>query len=454
MSYKIKAISDPITEGDTTYQEISPIVGEGRNTSISTYPWDFSFNEDDNTYTSSWNSGKHAGTFTQGNYLYNSVTDALSKWKNGNAGIPYFAVNTSSGIKYYKILSQRPVTQTTDEPTEAEKQITNTSTPAQRKAAPSKRSVTKQYTPITGEAANYLDHISGGVPYFTLPWGYTNDDFQTALQAVIQAYPEMKNKKQEVYEDTSTASQEPSKKPQKNITTTTEQEFRKVDGIPIEAGQKFQLYAYPHESVHFYGIHPDVYEKVLKQLRTQAHSSSNNTGLKQYVITPKPLQKVPIGGQVNDSIHHYINANMEDTPYRLPYVVNENIISPGDMYAFAPEAVDPSEVQNGKVNARFSTYVGEFPLATSDGKTVLVSPDSIAGFWEASQYYNGYNSKNFNVRTPSTQEILKTIQKNNPVQQSGASNSTSSRVRSAVSKVKSWFGFKQGGTINYLNYFK
>ena len=75
---------------------------------------------------------------------------------------------------------------------------------------------------------------------------------------------------------------------------------------------------------------------------------------------------------------------MEDTPYSLPYISNENIYSPGDMYALVPNTIDPSGVQNGKVNARFSKYVGEFPIAASDNKTVLVSPDSIAGFWKES----------------------------------------------------------------------
>lgn len=143
--YTIRAISEPITENKITYQEVSPITG-GYTT---TYPLDFSFDTNKNTYTYTWNNGTHAGTFTRGNYLYDDVTDALSRWQSGNATIPYFAVNTPKGVKYYKIINGSQTRQVEGTPTDTP--VTARQRAAVEKSGSKDTPVSKSYTPITGE---------------------------------------------------------------------------------------------------------------------------------------------------------------------------------------------------------------------------------------------------------------------------------------------------------------
>ncbi len=521
----VHSIAEPIVEGNVVYQEISPIVGEGKNTSISQYPWDFSFDEKNNTYTSSWNNGKHAGTFTKGNYLYDNVTDALSKWQSGNANIPYFAVNTSQGIKYYKILSQRPAAQTTDGSTKAEKQIINASTPIQRKTALSKRNTTKQYTPITGEVANYLSYVSGGVPYFILPEGYTDNDFQEALQRVFKSNPDLQEMKMGTYQDTSPTQEQTQEQTQEHDSNTVPVRNKKPSAPKKQVHQSekveanstrpvnyldksYYLYAYPHNNVHIYSIHPDIYEKVLEDLKSQQPSGKKVSRTSEYYLTTTPLSKVPIGGQVNDSIYHFINNRGLDDYVTIPAVENPNLVSSGDLiisnaadsngniqYSGAPILMD-KDIKNGKIQAytidgptgqllyspgvginsrQPMTYVKD--LIQNSKKVPREMFQSLAESWgytaeqladrfykKTKSYYTNQPEYSFFLYKDVPQENIITDYKKPYEQQTGTEKQISDvkrvvssfqeQARKGVNKVKSWLGFREGGTINYLNYFK
>ena len=243
-----------------------------------------------------------------------------------------------------------------------------------------------------------------------------------------------------------------------------------------------EVFAYPYRRVSVYNIHPEAYQKVLEYLNKNFDKGKNNNELDGYVLSLSGFEKVPIGGNVNDSIFIYIGKNGKSDFTRRPYYENANIISKNEIFS---KSLVPKNIitDNGKL--KMYTYLnrGDVRYKDSDG-TLIMHPfnwiigKGISDYWGFlekesisdfkrnglnEQQIIDYNNKNKNMMTYTQKydvdrSIFRPVEKeqttqSNSTQQTSNSGNVVQKVKQTVkqtaSKIRSFLGFQNGGQLKY-----
>lgn len=351
----------------------------------------------------------------------------------------------------------------------------------------------------------YIANVtSDGVAFFNIPDGYTNDQFQQAVQAVYGHNKELAQKPMVYYEQPQQQIQQQQQQQQatqqsqkqyqiqrqKNLKYITDHNVQTVKA-PIknisEPDLVAEVFAYPNRKVHVYNIHPEAYQKVLEYLNKNYNKSTINNKYNWYVLSPYGFNNVPIGGEVNDSIFHYFNKKGEDNYTYRWHFNNANLINKNEPHIDS-EIYDDIVTNNGKIKLyshnnddqvyyknrsgflvkhpfKFVAYkdidnipVGVYDDFISDLREYGFSEQQIKDYINkfnntlVDRYeYNGDKSifhpieKQQSTQNNSSQQV----KQNNSSQQSNSTNNIVQKAKQKAKKVLSFLGFQNGGQLKY-----
>ena len=229
-------------------------------------------------------------------------------------------------------------------------------------------SVVKQ--PVPQNLLPYIANVtSDGVVFFNIPDGYTQNQFEEAIQDVYGLNKDLSKKPMVYYEQPQQQIQQ--QKQQQQAAQQSQKQYQKhrqqtlkyitnnntqTVKVPVEnTGEPdlvTEVFAYPSRDVDVYNIHPEAYQKVLEYLNKNFNKTKTNNKPEHYVLSFSGFEKVPIGGEVNDSAFHYIGKDGQHNVVHRLYPSNANIINK---------------------NESFSKYNFIHDMATDDGKSKLYS---------------------------------------------------------------------------------
>lgn len=386
--------------------------------------------------------------------------------------------------------------------------------------------VTSKSTPIVKQPVpqNLLPYIanvsSDGIAFFNIPEGYTNDQFEEAVKAVYGQNKELAQKPMVYYEQPQQQIQQQQQQQQaaqqsqkqyqaqrqqiaqqsqqqrqqatqqsqaQRQQTTQEQNMKyntsnntKTVKVPVEnTGEPdlvTEVFAYPNRTVDVYNIHPEAYQKVLEYLNNNFNKTKTNNKPDKYILSLSGFSNVPIGGEVNDSIFHYIGKDGEHESVNRWYFQNANIIKKNE--PFLLPVYNDVITDNGKLKMYSYSNGNDVYFKNSNGvlmyhpfkqnkqKSVFdfytdLDKDQISylrdhGFNE--QQIKDFINKNKNFMITKDynvdRSIFRPIEKqqptqNNSGQQTKNTNNLVQKAKQAGKKVLSFLGFQNGGQLKY-----
>ena len=259
--------------------------------------------------------------------------------------------------------------------------------PAQKPVTQKSNTIVKQSVP-----QNLLPYIanvtSDGVVFFNIPDGYTQNQFEEAIQDVYGLNKDLSKKPMVYYEKPKQQIQQQKyqqqavqqsqkwyqlqrqyiqqlqdiwqsyKQKQKatkkqNVKYNTDNNAQideRYDKKPGEQDLVADVFAYPSRDIHVYSIHPEAYQKTLEYLNKNYYKTKIGNKPDKYVLSIYGFDKVPIGGEVNDSIFHYIGKDGKQTGKQRYHYDNANIINKNEFVQLNDISNDNKIVtQNGKL---------------------------------------------------------------------------------------------------------
>lgn len=371
-------------------------------------------------------------------------------------------------------------------------------------------SIVKQ--PVPQNLLPYIANVtSDGVVFFNIPDGYTNDQFEEAVKAVYGQNRELAQKPMVYYEQPKQqiqqqkqqqqAAQQSQKQYQKQRQQIAQQSQAQKKQVAQEQNMKYntsnntqtvkvpventgkpdlvtEVFAYPNRTVDVYNIHPEAYQKVLEYLNNNFKKTKTNNKPDMYILSLSGFNNVPIGGEVNDSIFHYIGKDGEHEQVNRWHFQNANIINKNEPFSFHTVYRDVV-TDNGKLkmysysngnDVYFKNSKGvllRHPFEWDKQKSVFdyytdLDKDQISylrehGFNE--QQIKDFINKNKNNMTTDhynnvDRSIFRPIEKqqttqNNSVQHTKNTNNLVQKAKQAGKKVLSFLGFQNGGQLKY-----
>lgn len=383
--------------------------------------------------------------------------------------------------------------------------------PVQKPVTTKSNPIVKQ--PVPQNLLPYIANVtSNGVAFFNIPDGYTNDQFEEAVKAVYgqnkglaqkpmvyyeqpqqqiqqqkqqqqaaqQSQKQYQTQRQQIAQQSQTQKQQNAQR--QNIKYNTSNNTQTVR-VPVEnTGEPdlvTEVFAYPNRTVNVYNIHPEAYQKVLEYLNNNfKKTKTNNNKSDMYILSLSGFNNVPIGGEVNDSIFHYISKDGEHESVNRWHFQNANIINKNELFSFRPVYNDVV-TDNGKLkmysysngnDVYFKNSKGmllRHPFEWSKQESVFdfytdLDKDQISylrehGFNE--QQIKDFINKNKNIMITDDynnidRSIFRPIEKeqttqNNSGQQVKGSNNLVQKAKQAGKKVLSFLGFQNGGQLKY-----
>ena len=378
--------------------------------------------------------------------------------------------------------------------------------PVKKSVVPKSNTVVKQ--PVPQNLLPYIANVSSdGVAFFNIPEGYSSQQFEEAIRAVYGLNKDLVKKPMVYYEQPQQQIQQQKQQQQavqqsqkqyqaqrqqinqesqaqkqqatqgQNIKYNTSNNTQTVK-VPVEGIDKpdlvTEVFAYPTRKVDVYNIHPEAYQKVLEYLKNNFDKTKANNKPNSYILSLSGFEKVPIGGEVNDSVFHYIGKDGQHEDMSRWYFQNANIINKNE--SFLPlEISDNIVTNNGKIKMYSYSNSGNVYYKNSN-KRLTIHPftqqtyNSIIDFYDDSsdnkisqlkergfneQQIKDFINKGKNILVTEWSDVDKSIFRPIEKEQTTQNNSTSNivqKAKQAGKKVLSFFGFQNGGTLNYLNY--
>ena len=379
--------------------------------------------------------------------------------------------------------------------------------PVKKSAAPKSKLISKQ--PVPQNLLPYIANVtSDGVAFFNIPDGYTNDQFEQAVKAVYSQnkglaqkpmvyyeQPQQQIQKQQQQQQIVQQSQKQYQAQRQQIAqqsqaqrqqTTQEQNMKYNTNNNAQADKKqtentgepdlvTEVFAYPSRQVDVYNIHPEAYQKVLEYLKNNFDRAKTNNKPNSYVLSLSGFDNVPIGGEVNDSVFHYIGKDGQHEDMSRWYFQNANIINKNE--SFLPLKISDNIVtNNGKLKMYSNSNSGNVYYKDSN-KRLINHPftqqaySSIIDFYDDSsdnkisylkergfneQQIKDFINKSKNILVTDWSDVDKSVFRPIEKEQSTQNNSTSNIVQKAKQKAKqagkkvlSFFGFQNGGQLKY-----
>ena len=403
--------------------------------------------------------------------------------------------NLASQENPQPIIQQQPVSK----PITTKSNAANQEPP--KPVAPKSNTIVKQ--PVPQNLLPYIANVtSDGVVFFNIPDGYTQNQFEEAMKAVFQQNKDLEQKPMVYYEQPKQQIQKQKQK-QKAVQQSQEQyQKHKQQVLKYITGNNIQtvkvpvkkignpdlvteVFVYPEKTVRAYNMHPEEYQKILEYLNKNYQKTKTNNKSDGYVLSLFGFDKVPIGGEVNDTLFYYINKDGKRKEVDKWYYNNPNIINENDPVSI--KYIEKIDTNNGKskmysysngneVYYKHNGYLVEHPFIwriSSDKPDTSIKSlnDTIPtlrkeGFTEQ-QIMDFVNKKkslidksqNYNVDKSIFYPIEENQQTNNNLEQqvnntdnSKQQTKKSDRIMKQVVKILNFLGFQNGGTLNYLNY--
>lgn len=399
-------------------------------------------------------------------------------------------VSTSVPIQNLAPQSNRAVIEPQKQPVQQQ--------PAKKPITTKSNTIIKQ--PVPQNLLPYIANVtSNGVAFFNIPDGYTNDQFEEAVKAVYGQNRELAQKPMVYYEQPQQqiqqqkqqqqAAQQSQKQYQKHRQQTlkyiTDNNTQTVKVHVENTGEPdlvTEVFAYPSRDVDVYNIHPEVYQKVLEYLNKNFNKTKTNNKPEHYVLSFSGFEKVPIGGEVNDSAFHYIGKDGQHNVVHRLYPSNANIINKNESfskYNFIHDmATDDGKSKlysysnNDKIYYKDSygnliSYPFEWSVGNKIDNYLFGSEDeyisdlSGRGFTEqqivdcAHKYKNElYDRQKYNI----DKSIFHPVEKEQPTQNNSSQQTSNSgnvvqkvkqTVKQTANKIRSFLGFQNGGQLKY-----
>ena len=375
-------------------------------------------------------------------------------------------------------------------------------------------SVVKQ--PVPQNLLPYIANVtSDGVVFFNIPEGYTSGQFEQAVKAVYgqnkglaqkpMAYyqqPQQQIQQQQQQQQASQQSQKQYLIQRQQIVQQSQKQRQQSDygqNVKYNTNNNAQadkkqtentdnpdlitdVFAYPYRQVDVYNIHPEAYQKVLEYLKNNFDKDNNNNELDGYVLSLSGFEKIPIGGEVNDSTFHYIGKNGKHDYTWRRYYENANIINKNEIFS---KNLVPKNVilDNGKL--KMYSYLNNDNVVYKNSDGTLIRHPFV---WRIGEKVNDYQydqddeviidlrekglteqqikdyiNKNLNYLDDTQKynvdkSIFHPIEKkqqtqNNSTQQTSNSGNVVQKVKQTVkqtaSKIRSFLGFQNGGQLKY-----
>lgn len=351
--------------------------------------------------------------------------------------------------------------------------------------------------PVPQDLLPYIANVSSdGVAFFNIPDGYTAGQFEQAVEAVYGQNKDLSQKPMVYYEQPQQQIQQQKQQQQASQQSQAQKQQAtqgqnmkyntsnntKVVKVPVKGVDEpdlvTEVFAYPRRRVNTYNIHPEAYQKVLEYLNKNFNKTKPNNKPDWYVLSLYGFDKVPIGGEVYDSVFHYIGKEGKDAQeFRYydnnPNVINENepishnvvlndiILDNGKlkMYSYSNNDSIYYKTSNGvltwqPLNWNTSNKVGD---ASYHKDSEFIS--NLRGHGLTEQQIADYINKGKNVftnikRYNVDRSIFRPIEKeqqtqNNSGQQTKNTNNLVQKAKQAGKKVLSFLGFQNGGQLKY-----
>ena len=259
--------------------------------------------------------------------------------------------------------------------------------PSQKPVSTKSNTIVKQ--PVPQNLLPYIANVtSDGVVFFNIPDGYTQNQFEEAIQDVYGLNKDLSKKPMVYYEKPKQQIQQQKQQQQavqqsqkwyqlqrqyiqqlqdiwqsykqkqkatkkqdvKYNTDNNAQIDERYDKKPGEQDLVADVFAYPSRDIHVYSIHPEAYQKILEYLNKNYYKTKIGNKPDKYVLSIYGFDKVPIGGEVNDSIFHYIGKDGKQTGKQRYHYDNANIINKNEFVQLNDISNDNKIVtQNGKL---------------------------------------------------------------------------------------------------------
>ena len=392
--------------------------------------------------------------------------------------------------------------------------------PAQKPVVPKSNPIVKQ--PVPQNLLPYIANVtSDGIAFFNIPEGYTQSQFEEAIDAVYGQNKELSKKPMIYYEQPQQQIQQ-QKQQQQNVQQSQKQYqaqrqyIQKLQGTWQSQKQKLkdylrqnikyntdnntqtdkiqdkkpgeqdlvaEVFAYPSRYIDVYSIHPEAYQKALEYLNKNYQKTKTDNKPAKYVLSLYGFDKVPIGGEVNDSTFHYIDKNGKDHFTQRYHYNNANIINKNEFIQFNDISNDNKIVtKNGKLklysnqnnddvyykNSKDSLIRHPFNWYTYEevGDNQFIDfgddPSYLINYGLTQQQAIDYINKNKNhLKNRQDYNVIKSIfrpiekqqqTQTNSGQQTKGTGNIVQKAKQKAKKVLNFLGFQNGGTLNYLNY--
>ena len=383
--------------------------------------------------------------------------------------------------------------------------------------------------PVPQNLLPYIANVtSDGVVFFNIPDGYTQNQFEEAIQDVYGLNKDLSKKPMVYYEKPKQQIQQQKQQQQavqqsqkwyqlqrqyiqqlqdiwqsykqkqkatkkqdvKYNTDNNAQIDERYDKKPGEQDLVADVFAYPSRDIHVYSIHPEAYQKTLEYLNKNYYKTKIDNKPDKYVLSIYGFDKVPIGGEVNDSIFHYIGKDGKQTGKQRYHYDNANIINKNEFVQLNDISNDNKIVtQNGKLKLYSNQNNDDVYYKNNEGSLIQhpfdwytyekvggnETVDSSRVFshlknyeltqQQAIDFINESdnrltNRQDHNVikyifypieKQQSTQNNLEQQVKsvNNSGQQTKNTNNLVQKAKQAGKKVLSFLGFQNGGQLKY-----
>ena len=438
------------------------------------------------------------------------------KVKNSNGSFDYYMV-PEFAVEGAYVDKPKPVVEPQSNQTIVQtQQVHNNESPkpnivakqsVKKSAAPKSKLISKQ--PVPQNLLPYIANVtSDGVAFFNIPEGYTNDQFEKAVKAVYGLNKDLVKKPMVYYEQPQQQIQQQKQQQQavqqsqkqyqaqrqqinqqsqaqkqqatqgQNIKYNTSNNTQTVK-VPVEGIDKpdlvTEVFAYPTRKVDVYNIHPEAYQKVLEYLKNNFDKTKANNKPNSYILSLSGFEKVPIGGEVNDSVFHYIGKDGQHEHMSRWYFQNANIINKNE--SFLPlEISDNIVTNNGKIKMYSYSNSGNVYYKNSNERLTIhpftqQTYNNIIDFYDDSsdnkisqlkergfneQQIKDFINKGKNILVTEWSDVNKSIFRPIEKEQTTQNNSTSNIVQKAKQKAKqagkkvlSFLGFQNGGQLKY-----
>lgn len=369
-------------------------------------------------------------------------------------------------------------------------------------------SVVKQ--PVPQNLLPYIANVSSdGVAFFNIPDGYTNDQFEEAVKAVFQQNKELAQKPMVYYKQPQQQiqqqkqQQQAAQQSQRQYYTQRQQTAQKQDikyttngqtktvEVPVKKTDTdlvTEAFAYPSRTVDVYNIHPEAYQKVLEYLNNNFDKTKTSNKPEKYVLSFSGLEKVPIGGEVNDSVFHYIDKNGKDLIASRVRFDNANIIKENESI-FDRGIYGDVVTDNGKLKLYLNSDNNEIYYKDVNGYLVsdpfklytmsAVGEDLYGKYTvelpefgeldltkqQIADYINKYKNILLGLEEHDIdRSLFRPVEKEQPIQNNSTQQPAQNNViqkakniasnaaekgKQAAKKVLSIFGFQNGGQLKY-----